>query len=292
MAELTRSPTSHSYQSQRLRLHFLDWGNEKAPHLLLVHGIRDHCHSFDPMARLLCDHFHVVAPDLRGHGDSEWTRGANYGYLDYVYDLAQLLHLQKLKPVFVVGHSMGGTLAALLTGIYPELVSKLVLLEPIGHWRHWGTLAGESPITRGRAWVQSTRTLAARLPKRYASLVEAGLRMREASPHLTPALAEHLTVHGASQNEDGTYTWKFDNYTHARPLYDITEADTVALWERITCPTLIINARNGYSHRIGQDGTERHFRDVRVVDVDDAGHWLHHDQLERVAALSLGFLRT
>jgi pimeloyl-ACP methyl ester carboxylesterase len=290
MAELTRSPTSHSYHSQRLRLHFLDWGNEHAPHLLLVHGIRDHCHSFDPMARALCGDFHVVAPDLRGHGDSEWARAANYAYTDYVYDLAQLLHQQRLDPVVVVGHSMGGTLAALLTGIYPEQVARLVLLEPIGLFRHWRGAAAGTTVERGRAWVRATRALAGRLPKRYASLDEACARMREASPHLSAEMALHLTVHGANRNEDGTYSWKFDNYTHTRPLHDIADDHTVALWERITCPTLIVNARNGYPHRIGQDGTARHFRNVDVVDVDDAGHWLHHDQPGRVLAHVQSFL--
>ena len=60
----------------------------------------------------------------------------------------------------------------------------------------------------------------------------------------------------------------------------------MALWERITCPVLIINASEGFPHRIGQNGTVRHFDDVRLVDIPQAGHWAHHDQLDEVISLT------
>ena len=66
-------PTSHSYVSQRLRLHYLDWGNPDAPMLILVHGGQDHARSWDRVARKLRNDWHVIAPDLRGHGDSAWS---------------------------------------------------------------------------------------------------------------------------------------------------------------------------------------------------------------------------
>ncbi len=66
-------PTSHLYFSQRLRLHYVDWGRDDAPALLLIHGGRDHCRNWDWVAERLADRYHVIAPDLRGHGDSEWA---------------------------------------------------------------------------------------------------------------------------------------------------------------------------------------------------------------------------
>ena len=107
------NPTSHSYFSQRLRLHYPDWGNAGAPHLLLLHGIHEHCHSWDWVARRLLQRFRVMAPDLRGHGDSQWTRGSSYAWLEYVQDIAQLVRQAELEPVTLVSHSMGGTIAAL-----------------------------------------------------------------------------------------------------------------------------------------------------------------------------------
>lgn len=293
-----RHPTSHSYFSQRLRLHYADWGNPSqsagapAPNMLLVHGVQDHCHSWDWFAAAFADDFHVVAPDLRGHGDSEWVRGSSYHHLDYVYDLDQLVRQRDLAPTLapmvVVSHSMGGTLAALLAGVYPERISRLVIIEGVGLWPGWDGEGG--PRQRIDAWIQTTRSMAGRLPRRYDSLGEAYQRMHRANAHLSPERARHLTRHGSHQNEDGTYSWKFDNYTHAWPALRLPEADVVALWQGITCPVLVINGAQGYAHRIGQDGTASHFRDIQVVDVPAAGHWVHHDQLDAVVSAVRRFL--
>jgi pimeloyl-ACP methyl ester carboxylesterase len=285
---MNRKPTSHSYFSQRLRLHYLDWGNEGAPHMLLVHGVQDHCHTWDWFAERFADDYHIVAPDLRGHGDSEWLRGSSYHNVDYVYDLAQLVRQAGLQPVVVVGHSMGGTLAALYAGLYPDAVSALVLMEGIGLWGRF--LGPSSPGERIRTWIDGTRHLAGRIPRRYQSLEEAYGRMRGANEHLSDEQAHHLTVHGSNQNEDGTYSWKYDNYTHAFPAYRIPDQETIAIWEEVSCPTLIINATEGFDHRIGQHGTLRHFRHGTLVDIADAGHWVHHDQLEEVVVATGNFL--
>lgn len=271
------NPTSHSYFSQRLRLHYLDWGNPGAPHLLLLHGIQDQCHSWDWVARRLRARFHVMAPDLRGHGDSQWTRGSSYAWLEYVQDVAQLVRQAELEPVTLVGHSMGGTIAALYAGIFPEAVTKLVIVEGVGLHPDRAPVPAHERL---RNWISSNYALAGRTPRRYPSLDAADRRMQETNPHLSPEQARHLTVHGADQNEDGTFTWKFDNYTRTRYPYDVPRKDTVRLWERIACPVLIVNSKEGYGHRIGQHDTLRHFQDVRLVEIGDAGHWTHHDQLE------------
>ena len=85
-------PTSRVYFSQRLRLHYVDWGNPSAPPLLLVHGGRDHCRNWDWVAAALRDDYHIIAPDLRGHGDSAWSASGHYTMASYIYDLAQLIH--------------------------------------------------------------------------------------------------------------------------------------------------------------------------------------------------------
>lgn len=283
-----RNPTSHSYFSQRLRLHYADWGNGDAPHMLLVHGVQDHCHSWDWFVDGFAERYHVLAPDLRGHGDSEWVRGSSYHHLDYVYDLDQLVRQRNLAPTVVVSHSMGGTLASLYAGVYPECVSALVIIEGVGMWPEWSG-AGE-PHERIDQWIQGTRAMAARLPRRYGSLEEAYRRMQDANTHLTPERARHLTQHGSHRNEDGSYSWKFDTYTYAWPAYRIPTADLVALWRRITCPVLIINGAEGYPHRIGQDDTLAHFGDARMITVDGAGHWVHHDRLEEVVGAVDTFL--
>ena len=125
-------PTSHSYFSQRLRLHYLDWGNPDAPPLLLIHGNRDHAHNWDWTAARLQDRYHIIAPDLRGHGDSQWSAGSMYAPAEFVYDIAQLVHQQQLAPLRVVAHSLGGNVALRYAGTYPEHVERLVVIEGWG----------------------------------------------------------------------------------------------------------------------------------------------------------------
>ncbi len=256
----------------------------------MVHGIQDHCRTWDAMARELTGDHHVVAPDLRGHGDSEWLRGSAYQYLDYVYDVHQLIVQANLAPVTLVGHSLGGAICALFAGVYPELVERLIVIEGIG--LYVSDEIPDTPSGRIRNWISSTRGLAARIPRRYPDLEDAYKRMQEANPQLTEDQALHLTVHGSNQNEDGTYSWKFDNYTFNFTPSNLNHDETREVWRNITAPVLIINAEHGLEHRIGQNDTLKEFRDVRLEVVPDAEHWTYHDQPEIVVDLVRNFLDT
>src|SRR5690606_24026230 len=172
--------------------------------MLLVHGVQDHCHSWDWFAAQFAGRYHVVAPDLRGHGDSEWDRGSSYHHLDYLYDLDQLVRQRALIPSILVAHSMGGTVASMLAGVYPECFAALVIIEGVGLWPGWGD--GRPSHALIDEWIRGTRQLASRQPRRYGSLEEAYQRMQKANPRLTPEQARHLTVHGSNRNEDGSYS--------------------------------------------------------------------------------------
>jgi pimeloyl-ACP methyl ester carboxylesterase len=274
-------PTSHIYVSQRLRLHYVDWGNATAPTLVLVHGGRDHARSWDWVARALRDDWHVIAPDLRGHGDSAWSPDGAYLAPYYVYDLAQLVHQQGEAPVSIVAHSLGAGIALRYAGLYPEKVRKLVAIEGIGMATPEMIARANLPLAeRWRDWISERRGLSARPSRRYASIEEALERMRAENAHLTAEQARHLTVHGASRNEDGSFSWKFDNYIRNIAPFDVPEAELEALWGRITCPTLLAYGRDSWASNPAEDGRVRHFRDARVVTFDNAGHWLHHDQFD------------
>jgi pimeloyl-ACP methyl ester carboxylesterase len=234
MIDDTPGPTSRTYFSQRLRLHYVDWGNPTAPPLLLVHGGLDHCRNWDWVAARLRDAWHVIAPDLRGHGDSQWTNDGQYPILGYVYDLAQLVHQQGLAPVTIVAHSLGGNIALRYAGLYPENVRKLVAIEGLGLSPKATAERLKKPFAdRLRAWIEERRGLAARNPRRYASVEDAFRRMQEENKRLSPEQALHLTQHGVNQNEDGTYSWKFDNYIRAWPPYDMPQEEIETLWARM-----------------------------------------------------------
>ena len=283
------SPTSHSYFSQRLRLHYLDWGNAGAPPLLLIHGNRDHCHNWDWVAQELRDEYHIIAPDLRGHGDSQWATGSTYSSVEFVYDIAQLVHQTKLAPLKIIAHSLGGGVALKYAGTYPENVSAMVVIEGTGG--PWWMRQDRPPHELLRDWIDSTRKMSGRGPRRYASLEEAYERMQEANQHLNPEQARHLTIHGSNQNEDGTYTWKFDNYTHAMSPYDMPYKDTMALWKNIRCPVLLVSGSESWArHAIDRGDITKQFQNARHEVINDAGHWVHHDQLAIFLNMSREFL--
>lgn len=284
-------PTSRIFFSQRLRLHYVDWGNASAPPLLLVHGGQDHCRNWDWVAQRLRQDWHVIAPDLRGHGDSQWSPDGNYTAAAYVYDLAQLIHQQQLAPVTIIAHSLGGNIALRYAGIYPDKVKKLVAIEGLGPSpKILAERAQKTIVDRMQRWIDERRGLAGRVPRRYASIEEAFKRMQEANKHLSPEQARHLTQHGVNQNEDGTYSWKFDNYVRAWPPYDMTPADIELLWSRITCPTLLVHGKESWASNPEEDGRARHFQAARVASFEKAGHWVHHDRLEDFVAAVRSFL--
>ena len=284
-------PTSQSFISQRLRLHFADWGNPTAPPLILLHGGRDHCRNWDWVAQDLRRDYHIIAPDLRGHGDSAWSTSGDYSMSAFVYDLAQLIHQQKLAPVSIVAHSLGGSIALRYAGVFPETVAKLVAIEGLGpppsrQAERAGRTAGE----RLRRWVGETRALAGRIPRRYASIEEAFGRMQAENKHLTPDQARYLTLHGASQNEDGTYSWKFDNYARSFSPVDFTPEEMRQLWGEISCPILLVNGKESWASDPRRDGQLAWFQNARSVAFEGAGHWVHHDRLDAFIAEVRAFL--
>ena len=291
MTTTTSGPTSHTYFSQRLRLHYVDWGNPTAPPLLLVHGGRDHCRNWDWVASRLRDRWHVIAPDLRGHGDSQWSAEGSYRMDSYIYDLAQLIHQQKLAPVTIIAHSLGGNIAIRYTGLYPDSVRGLVAIEGLGGSPK--LMLERAKLTldaRLRLWIDEQRDLAGRLPRRYPSIEDAFKRMQDENKHLSPMQARHLTEHGVNQNEDGTFSWKFDNYVRSWPAYDMANAEVEQLWVRITCPTLLVYGNESGASNPSVDGRAKHFQNATVESIDGAGHWVHHDQFEIFMKLSSEFI--
>jgi pimeloyl-ACP methyl ester carboxylesterase len=210
----------------------------------------------------------------------------------YVYDLAQLIHQQRLAPVRIIGHSLGGNIVLRYTGLYPEAVSKVVAIEGLGPTPERLQERGvpEAVRDRLRGWIDARRTLSARVHRRYASIEDALARMQKENAHLTPEQARYLTVHGASQNEDGTYSWKFDNYVRSWTPVDITADELHALWRAIDCPTLLVNGKESWASNPETDGRLQYFRHARVAMFENAGHWVHHDQLRAFLAEARAFL--
>jgi pimeloyl-ACP methyl ester carboxylesterase len=281
-------PESRFYESQGLRLHYADWGNDEAPPLILIHGGRDHCRSWDAIAQSLQPHFHVLAPDLRGHGDSDWTKGGSYALAEYVYDLTRLVKSIHASEVAIIGHSMGGMVGLIYSGAFPENVSKLVVLDGV-------TVLPDAkrPPTHERVtkWVGQLDNLHDRAPRRYRTIEEAADQMRAHNKRLSRELALQLATYGVRQNDDGSYSWKFDPYQRAMGPQRLWPDDHIELWSRITCPTLLLHAAESFLGGSEAAGLAGYFQQARTETIADAGHWLQHDKPDEVLASIRNFLR-
>jgi pimeloyl-ACP methyl ester carboxylesterase len=282
-------PTSHFFYSQRLKLHYVDWGNHDKPLAVLVHGGRDHCRNWDFVALDLRNHFHVVAPDLRGHGDSDWAIGGSYSITDHVLDVGQLLNALPQQPAVLIGHSLGAGVVLQRAGVFPEAVKAVVAIEGLGPP---GAMLRDTPAhERMEHWVSDMLALAQRKPREYSAIEQAMARMKEANPHLSPELAHHLTIYGVRRNENGTFSWKYDNYTRATSPYLFNLKDAMEIWSRVRAPTLLVRGDASWAGDWERDGRLNAFRNAELVTVADAGHWVHHDRLADFLGVVHRFLK-
>lgn len=268
-------PRSATYDSQRVTLHYNVWGDGSKPPMLLIHGGQDHSRNWDFVAARLADRYTIYAPDLRGHGDSGWAIGGMYSIPEFTLDIANLASTIE-GPLTVIGHSLGGAIALQYAGTIPEKVDRLVSIEGWGPPEMPHVLAHH----RMREWIQHMNDVERRQPRRYKTLDDATKRMMEANPHLKPDMARHLTEHGSHVNEDGTYSWKFDNYVRIRSPYVFNVEDAMIIWSQIDCPTLLIKGSESWAVDPDKTGRADVINGHETVIIEKAGHWVHHDQLD------------
>ena len=281
-------PISHFFYSDRLKLQFWDYGQDGKPALILVHGGLDHARNWDWVARSLCEHYHVYALDLRGHGNSAWAPGAMYSIAEHVLDLSALLDIIDEFPIRLVGHSLGGIIVLHYAGTYPERVHKAVSIEgigfPSGH-RVYGPAS-----TRLRNWIEAVRGIEKRTPKNYPNLESAVARMKEANPRLSDEVARHLTLHGTNWDSDGSLIWKFDNYVRAFAPLIFNVEESAQVYGQIAAPTLLFWGLESFAPVPENDPRVKAIKNCRLVKVEKAGHWVHHDQLELFLRETKAFL--
>jgi pimeloyl-ACP methyl ester carboxylesterase len=268
------------FEASRLRLHYVVYGDESKPALVLVHGSRDHARSWDYVAERLVDHYALYALDLRGHGDSEHAVGGSYPLAAYCGDLAKFIDVLDRPTVNILGHSLGGRIVLDTTAAFPERIEKAVAIEGFGRM---GSL--NSPQHQIQGYVKIARELEARAPRPYPTIEAAEARLAEENKRLTPEMVRHLTKYAVRQNPDGTYGWKFDNYTRLTTTPEWSMEETKAMWGQISRPVLFIGGEESWSHRFpGREVMADLVPDRKVIVFENAGHWVHHDQLEGFVA--------
>jgi len=249
-----------------LRVHYLDWGNEGAPSLVLLHGFTGHARHWEYVAAVLGSRFHVLALDQRGHGDSEWA--PIYGSGPMVDDLAAFVDALGLDGVSFIGMSMGGINAFLYAATHGDRVDRLVL----------GDIGPEVATTgsdRIRRQVASRDT--------FASIDDAYEFQLANNPRAKPWALRHRVEHNLKELPDGTFTWKYDHALRdgSAARTDTTRDDQWERWRALSVPTLVV--RGAESDILSPEIAQRMLEEqpnAELVTIDDAGHTLTIDQPE------------
>lgn len=304
MYQPLRASRSESVRIRTLDYHARLWGEARpgtAP-LVLVHGWMDVGASYqfvvDAFSAAFAEGRQIIAPDWRGFGLSTLPSPCDhYVFADYLADLDQLLdHYAGDQPVDLVGHSMGGNVAMSYAGARPARIRRLVNLEGFGLP---ATRPAQAP-GRYAQWMDEIRQLerGEMALKDYDSAEGVAQRLMKTNPRLPADKAAWLARHWARQGSDGRWTIQGDaaHKTVNAQLYRVDE--TLALYEAITAPVLAIEASDDSLGRWWkgryslQEYHQRltHVHDCRTAVVQDAGHMLHHDQPQAVAALIEAFI--
>jgi pimeloyl-ACP methyl ester carboxylesterase len=277
-----------------LRTHVRHWGRQGAPKIFMLHGWMDVAASFQFVVDCLEGDWHVIAPDWRGFGLSEWAHADTYWFPDYLADLEALLdHYAPDEAVNLVGHSMGGNIAGIYAGVRPARVARLVNLEGFG----LAATDAEQAPARLASWLDDLRTPPTL--RTYPSQEAVAARLQKTNPRLPAERAAFLAAHWAAPNADGQWEILGDpaHKKHGPMLYKVDEV--LACWRATTAPVLCVEAEEtnmwlwmGPKEEARREVDRRiaHLPNATARRMPDAGHMLHHDQPERLARMIEDFL--
>lgn len=249
-------PVDHYFTANGLRIHYLEWGTRGKQPLILLHGIARVAHTFDHLAPHFSNDYHVIAVDMRGHGDSSWNAQEAYLVEDYLTDIESLVEQLQLRNIVLWGNSTGGRVAQVFAGSHPDLVSA-VIVEDVGPER-------PSAISDRRA------KRMAQEQNGWASGDELLAQVKKDYPRTAEPILASLVQYGAKQRADGRIVWKRD------PAISRGFVPT-ELWrfvERIKAPiTYVLGGASTIVPAETQAQLKRTLPQVEIVTMPGLGHY-------------------
>ena len=217
-----------------LNMHYLDWGNAGAPPLLMVHGLTRQAHAFDGSAGRLRGRYHVLAVDMRGRGNSDWTPPETYNYGQYEADLLGFLEAKGLEQVHYVGTSMGGHIGMNLAATQPERFSSFVIND-----------IGPESAAAGSSRIQQHVSGTPSVFESVDDCVEREMERFHWLRSLPKAQMEAAMQWHVRKNEDGTWSYHYDPEIIRGRITDPEQkaAAQQRMWrgfKNLTCPILLV----------------------------------------------------
>ena len=256
-----------------MKIHLLEWGDPGRPTLVLLHGIARVAHTFDHLAPYYAKARHVVAIDMRGHGDSAWDPQAQYTVEDYTKDVAGVITQLGLRDIVLWGNSTGGRVVQMIGGTMPERV-KAVIVEDVGPER-------PAEVSNRRASRMAVEAAG------WATEEELAAHIRRDYPRTRPALLENFVRHGSMRNADGRIVLKRDPAI----LKGFTPTELWDTVRRVRAP--IIYILGGASTIVPQE-TQTKLREVlpqvQIVTMPGLGHYPSDEEPEAFRVIVDEFL--
>lgn len=249
---------------RQLRFHFLEWGAVDAPPIVLLHGGHQSAHSWDLVSLHLAQRFRVLALDQRGHGDSEWARDVAYTNHEMSLDAEAFIGAMGLQRPILMGHSMGGRNAMLLTRRSPSLLRAMVIVD-----------VGPEVSDRGRAMIAGF----VRDNEEFDDLEHFVRNVQQYDPYRSREHIERTVKYNMLQRADGKFVSKCDgNPRRLGVVRGVGPQENITLDDAPAFDLPVLLVRGADSRILTADAAER-FRAAlprgELVSVPNCGHNVH-----------------
>ena len=262
-------PKDKTVNVKGINLHYLDWGTEGKPKVLLLHGLRGHSHSWDDVSADLCQDYHVIALDQRGRGESDWAPGGDYSSESFVADLEGFCQAVGLDSFIMVGHSMGGRNSMAFAGKNARKLQKLVIID-IG--------PDLDPKGSGRITQEMID-----VPEEFDTFEDVYAYQSKQNRFCSEPVLRRRLTYATKQLPNGKFGWRYDLEVREQRRNN-TGSKQPDLWLNlpgIKCPVLIV--RGSVTDTLGLDTAEKMvdvLPDGKLVHVDRAAHMVFEDNPE------------
>ncbi|MBK7162459.1 MAG: alpha/beta hydrolase [Sphingomonadales bacterium] len=288
-----RLPVEHRFATSGGDLCWFEWGTaSKGPTLLFLHATGFHARCWDAVINALPDYWHIIALDLRGHGRS-YRPGSLNDWLMTANDVAEFVRAQITSAALVVGHSMGGFVAARAAAICPGRIEQLLLVDPV-------MMAPESYVAPVGADGSPADHPVARRRNKWDNTEQmiAHFSAREPYVHWRPDVLADYCRFGLVPAVDGEgFELGCPPVLEASAYMGSLKSDPYAWIGDIRCKTTILRARNAersgpmdFSISPTAPNLWRSFPDARDVHWSDLSHFIPMEEPDRLAELIAGLV--
>jgi pimeloyl-ACP methyl ester carboxylesterase len=256
-----------------LRLHYLDWGNADKPPLIMLHGIARLAHTFDHIAPQFTGPYHVIAIDMRGHGDSAWDPAAAYLVEDHVKDLEAIVMELGLRGLTLWGNSTGGRVVQVYAGLHPDLM-KALIVEDVGPERPKAIADGFARQVQADA-------------KGWSSEEELLTQLRAGNMGMSEEQLRSYAHFGTKRSPEGRVIWKRD----PNLAKGFVETELWRYVRQIACPTIyVIGGRSTIVPVEAQEQLKKTIPGVQIVTMPGLGHYPSQESPDEYTRIIQEFL--